>query len=159
VLVEIAVGIAVGIHERTFLNVEPEVAGYDDIRRAGDERRDLVLYRYFNHAVVHVAGSVSDFQLDHDRAGANVAACERNAGTRYRTAVAAVHRRNTTRDVVDARAFRRPVKVDAAVHPTCAERYRAAVVVGTVVKYPCRYQRDAEGTVIRQGDYRVVVAV
>ncbi len=103
---------------------------------------------YLYHAIVDIAGSVSDFKFNHDRAGTNVAACKWHAWTVYCTTVAAVNRRNTTRYMVDASSFCCPVEVNAAIHSTCAERYRSAVVIRSVIKYGSRYKCHSKWAVI-----------
>ena len=159
VFIEVTVGIAISIHEGTFLYIEPEVAAYYDIRWALYEWRDLVLYLCFNHAVVAVAGSIRYFQLNHDRAGSNVAACKWHAWTMYSTTVAAVHRRNTTWDVIYTCSFCGPVEVNAAIHTTYAESYRSAVVIRTIIKYVSRNQCDSIRSIVGQRHDCVLIAV
>src|SRR6187402_2194803 len=147
------------VAECSFLYIKPEVTAYNDIRRTDNQRADLILYSCFNHAIVYITGSICYFKFYHHRSGSYIAACEWYAWTVYRATVSAVHRWYSTWNIIYTGSFCCPVKVNTAIHSSCAESHRTAIVIATVIEDSGRYKCDAAWSVIGQRYDRMQVTV
>ena len=143
ILIKVSVSVALviqwAIAEGAFLYCKPEVAAYNNIRWTNHQRTDLILYGSFYHTIVYITRCIRYFKFYHHRSGAYIAACKWNTWTVYRTTVSAVHRWYSTRNIIYAGSFCCPVKVNAAIHSSCAEGYRTTIVVATIIEDSGRY--------------------